>query len=118
LLYEGHAKYLNEVMCLVCFTYWNKASSLIRKDEQRFRMCENNVLKRYTNWKKRRKSYWWEKITQYGISSALEKIMPYAVLLFILSTIPIKIIKLKTLKLVQIHAVHNLTNSYLSGHSL
>jgi len=44
--------------------------------------------------------------------------MPYAVLLFILSTIPIKIIKLKTLKLVQIHAVHNLTNSYLSGHSL
>jgi hypothetical protein len=63
--------------------------------------------------KKRRKGYWQEKITQYGISSGLEKIM-----LFGLSTIPVKKIKLRTLKLVQIHAVHTLTNSYVPGHSL
>jgi len=105
-------------MKFVCFTYWYKASSLIRKDEQRFRMCENNVLKRYKNWKKKKKSYWWEKITQSGNSSGLEKIMSYGVLLFILSTIPVKIIKLRTLKSVQIHAVHTLTNSNVHGHSL
>lgn len=44
--------------------------------------------------------------------------MPYGVLLFILSTIPVKIINLRTLKSVQIHAEHTLTNSYVPGHSL
>lgn len=71
-----------------------------------------------TEKRKKKKSYWWEKITQSGNSSGLEKIMSYGVLLFILSTIPVKIIKLRTLKSVQIHAVHTLTNSNVPGHSL
>jgi len=44
--------------------------------------------------------------------------MPYGVLLFILSTTPVKMIKQRTLKSVQTHAVHTLTNSYVPGHSL
>ena len=80
--------------------------------------CVRTSCWRDTQTEKIRKNYWREKITQYGISSGLEKIMPYGVLIFIISTIPVKIIKLRTLKSVQIHAVHTLTNSYVPGHSL
>jgi hypothetical protein len=44
--------------------------------------------------------------------------MPYGVLLFILSNIPVKIIKQRTMKSAKTHAVHTLINSYVPGHSL